>query len=366
MESRVKQIRNHLHNIPETGGNEIKTSAFLAGVLAKCGYEVFQNIAGHGVIGILRGNEKGRVVAVKADMDALLQTVDGKETPVHSCGHDANCAMVLAMAEEIAAFGIKKGVLKIIFQPDEESLKGGKDMVASGMFDDIEYLIGIHLRPIQEAKLGQATASLLHGAATLFRASIHGKVAHGARPHLGVNPIDAAVLLVNAVNAIHEDPNEVWSAKTTQFISNGAIVNAVPGRVDIAFDIRSASNKVMDSLVTKISKLVEDLPKSMGANGVVEYKGEVPGAEYDNEVTNILEKAVTDAMGVDALLPPITTPGGDDFHFYKKLLPHIKAGFVGIGADLSPGLHDPAMKFNDDALKDGVNVLGNAVKKLLC
>lgn len=365
MESRVKQIRNHLHNIPEIGGNEIKTSAFLAGELKKCGYEVIQNVAGHGVIGILRGKEKGRIVAVKADMDALLQIVDGKETPVHSCGHDANCAMVLAMAQGIAARGIKKGVLKIIFQPDEEGLKGGMGVVASGKVDDIEYLLGIHLRPIQEAKLGQATASLLHGAATLFRASVHGKVAHGARPHLGVNAIDAAVLLVNAINAIHEDPNEVWSAKTTQFISNGAVVNAVPDRVDIAFDIRSASNKIMDSLIKKISKLVEDLPKSMGAKGVVEYKGEVPGAEYDEEVVKILEKAVVDEMGEGALLPPITTPGGDDFHFYKKLLPHIKAGFVGIGADLCPGLHDPSMKFNDDALENGVKVLENAVETLL-
>lgn len=365
MGSRVKEIRNFMHEIPEKGGCEEKTSAYLAEELKKSGYETITGVGGHGVIGILRGKEKGPVVGVRGDMDALLHVIEGVETPVHSCGHDANCAMVLSAAEEIAKQGIKKGVLKIIFQPDEEGLKGAKQIVESGMVDDLEYLIGIHLRPIQEAQLGQATPSLIHGAANLMKVAIHGKVSHGARPHMGINAIDAAVLVVNAINTIKENPGESWSAKTTRFVSNGVVTNAIPDRVDMAFDIRAQTNKLMESLLVKIRNIVENAPKSIGATGVVEFSGDVPGADYDEEVVKILEKSIVETMGKGALLAPIVTSGGDDFHFYKKLHPALKTGFVGIGADLTPGLHDPSMKFNDEALQYGADVIANAIKRLL-
>lgn len=363
--SRVKEIRNHIHSNPEPSNHEEKTAAYLAGELKKAGYDVLTGISGHGVVGTIKGKEAGPVLALRGDMDALLHVVGGKETAVHSCGHDANCAMVLSMAEEIAKTGIKRGTLKIIFQPAEENLTGAVGMLEAGVADDIDYMMGIHLRPVQEAKLGQATAALYHGASTMYRASIHGKVSHGARPHLGVNAIDAAMLVVNAINTIKENPGEAWSAKTTIFNSNGVVTNAVPDRVDLAFDIRSAGNDIMDSLVKKVTNIVETAPQAIGATGKVESIGGVPGSEYDQEMIDLVGEAIINVMGKDALIPPIITPGGDDFHFYKRHKPSIKAGFVGLGADLTPGLHDPAMKFNDDALPNGVKILVYAVNKIL-
>lgn len=365
VESRVKEIRNYLRAIPESGGYEEKTSSYLASALEKSGYEVTRNIGGYGVIGVLRGKDKGLIVGLRGDMDALSFMIDGKKTAVHACGHDANCAMVLAAAEKIAEKGIKKGALKIIFQPDEEGLNGAKKIVESGQVKDLEYLIGIHLRPIQEAKLGEATPSLVHGAATLVNGKIIGKVAHGARPHLGVNAIDAGAMVVNAVNGINEDPNKSWSAKTTKFVSDGLVTNAIPGGVALSFDLRAESNALMKSILEKVFDIVENLPKSIGAKGLIEYFGEVPGAEYDGEVVAILERAIKEAMGEKALLPPILTPGGDDFHFYKRLMPSLKTGYVGIGADLTPGLHDPDMKFNDEALPNGVKIIVKAMEILL-
>ena len=365
MENRVKEIYNRLHSIPEGSGCEEQTSAYLALALEKAGYETTRNVGGHGVIGVLKGAEKGVTVGLRADMDALMHNIDGKITPVHSCGHDANCSMGLVAAENIAKKGIKKGTVKIIFQPAEETITGAKVIIDSGYVNDLDYLIGIHLRPIQEAKMGQATPALNHGASSQITAAIIGTTAHGARPHLGVNPIDVAALVVNAVNAIHENPIEAWSAKTTRFVSNSAVTNAIPDRVDLAFDLRSQSNSVMDSLITKIKRIIEELPIGLGATGKVDAIPLCPGADYDKEVIDILGKAIVNVMGAEALLEPINTPGADDFHFYKKLLPHIKTGFIGLGADLTPGLHNPQMNFNKDTLPLGVRLIENAITTLL-
>jgi amidohydrolase len=316
-------------------------------------------------VGILKSSEPGLVVGVRGDIDALRHVVDGQEVCVHSCGHDAHAAMALGLAESIAPVGIKRGTLKIFFQPAEEILTGARGMIESGLADDLDYMRGIHLRPIQEAKAGQAAAALWHGASYKLEAVVSGQTAHGARPHLGVNAIDAAILVVNAVNSIWENPTDGWSAKVTKFQSNGLITNAIPDGVNLVFDIRAQKNPVMDSMLAKISVAVEKIPAGLGAAGKVLSIDGVSAAEYDEEVISLLSEAIVHELGQDGLIPPIVSPGADDFHFYKKAKPSIKAGFVGLGADLAPGLHDPKMSFDDSVLIHGVNILLYAVNKLL-
>jgi amidohydrolase len=365
MDARVKEVRNYLHTIPETGGHEEKTSAYLAAEIKKAGYQVETGVGGYGVVATLMGKEAGPVVGVRGDMDALVHVIDGKETAVHSCGHDAHCAMVFTMAEKIAKTGIKRGRLKIIFQPAEENLAGAKGMIEAGVVKDLDYIMGIHLRPIQEAKAGQAAAALWHGSSYQITSRIQGKTAHGARPHLGVNVIDAAIMVVNGINTIWENPLEGWSVKTTRFNSNGVIINAIPDGVNLAFDLRAQKNQVMESLVKKVTRLVNTIPGAIGAKGEVLSVDGVPAAEYDPEVTTLLEEAIVKTLGKEGLIPPIISPGADDFHFYKQAKRTLKAGFVGLGADLSPGLHDPTMSFDDSVLDTGVKILENAVNLLL-
>jgi amidohydrolase len=366
MRERVKEVRDYLHASPEPSGREEKTAVYLAEELRKAGYEVRKvTTGGHSVVGILKGAEPGPVVGVRGDIDALRHVVDGKEVCVHSCGHDAHAAIALALAEEAAKAGIRRGALKIFFQAAEETLTGARGIIAEGLAADLDYMFGIHLRPIQEAKAGQATAALWHGASYKLEASVSGRTAHGARPHLGVNAIDAAVLVVNALNCIWESPTEGWSAKVTKFNSNSLISNAVPDGVDLVFDLRAQKNDVMESMLQKIGGVVAGVPTGLGATGTVKSSNGVPAAEYDAEAIALLEEAIVATLGQDGLLPSIVTPGADDFHFYKKAKPSIKAGFVGLGADLAPGLHDPSMTFNENVLPDGVNILKYAVNKLL-
>lgn len=367
----MKTVLEHftaLHAMPEVGFSEVKTAAYLADALKAAGYKVTTGIGGTGVVGVLDGGQPGKTVMVRADMDALIHPIDGKDTAVHSCGHDSHCAMVLTMAEEIAT-AVKSGTkfpgrLKIMFQPAEEKLTGALSMIEAGVLDDVDIALGVHLRPIQEAKMGQATPALYHGASYIVEAAVVGTTAHGARPHLGVNAIDAAAAVVNAVNAIHMNPVVPWTAKTTKLQAGGATLNAIPDRVDMAFDIRAQDNGVMEDLIKKVKSAIEAGAATVGAKATVTVKGGVPAAEYDLKLVDLTRKAIAKVLGEKAVLDPIVTPGGEDFHFFAVKKPGLRAGYFGLGCDLTPGLHNPEMKFNPAALPDGVAILQQLLKEI--
>ena len=218
--SNVLKHYGYLHTIPEVGLEEVKTSAYLAEQLEKAGFKVTRNVGGAtGVIGIYDTGVEGPTLALRADMDALGHVIDGVPCARHTCGHDAHSSMVLAAAEEIIREKIvTKGRLKILFQPAEEIAAGALTMIAGGAIDDVDMIIGSHIRPEEECKKGFAIPAMWYSASGTVDVIIHGKPAHGARPHLGINAIDAAAAAINAVNAIHLNPNFSYSAKPTRFL----------------------------------------------------------------------------------------------------------------------------------------------------
>jgi amidohydrolase len=365
LSARVREIYNILHQLPELGFCEEKTASYLAEQLTIAGYQVATGVGGTGVVGQLIGCSTGPTVALRADMDALAHYIDGEETVIHSCGHDAHCAMVLTVAEAVAQSGIHCGVLKIIFQPAEEQLFGAQAMLAAGVIDDVDILLGIHLRPLAEAKMGQATPALYHGASAILEAVLTGVTAHGARPHLGVNVIDAAAAAVNAVNAIHVNPVIPATVKITKLHAGGASLNAIPDRAELAFDLRAQQNDVMVELIAKTVKAVEAAASTVGATAVVTEKGGVPAAQYDESLIELAAEAIRAVLGSQGLLKPLYTPGGEDFHCFVKAKPTLKTGYVGLGVDLLPGLHHPEMCFTVDGLINGVNIFLYMVDKLL-
>lgn len=293
-------------------------------------------------------------------MDALQFEIDGKKINIHACGHDANSSMVLATAKEIAERGIAKGKIVFIFQPAEEILGGAIEMAQSGVLDEVDEIIGIHLRPIQEAKLGKATPALCHGSSKIVKAKIIGLAAHGARPHLGVNAIDAAVLAINAINAIKIDPRVPHSAKVTSMNTGDSAHNIIPNTVNLVLDLRAQTNEVMEKLVIKIKEAIDKSVQSIGASAEIEVNIGVPAAEYNEDTVETARQVITEVLGDS--LEPIVTPGGEDFHFYTKIL-GVKTAYIGLGADLVPGLHNPEMKFDLKALEYGKEILKRIVLK---
>ena len=354
-----------LHGMPEVALQEKQTAAFVADALRQLGFEVTAGIAGTGVVATLKGKQPGPVVGVRADMDALSHVVDGEARTIHSCGHDAHMTMVLGLAKVVAERRPEKGTLKLIFQPAEEDLVGALKMIEHGVIDDVDHLLGIHLRPAQEARLGQATPALFHGSSYHLEATLKGVSAHGARPHLGVNVIDAAAAVVNAVNAIRIDPTIPHSAKITRLFAGGSARNIIPDKAELSLDLRCQTNPLMRELLDKATRAVETAAATVGAEAEVTVKGGVVAAEYSDEMIALAREAIIAVLGESGLLAPIVSPGADDFHFYAQHKPSLKVGFVGLGCNLLPGLHHPEMHFDHSAMQSGIQILSHIVEKLL-
>lgn len=365
--SDVLKHYEHLHAIPELGFEEYKTSAYLAQKLKDAGYTVTENVNNTtGIIGVLDSGKPGPTLALRADMDALGHMIDGQLCARHTCGHDGHSSIVLTVAQEIMAQGlVKKGKLRIIFQPAEELGAGALKMIEGGAIDGVDMIMGIHVRPVEECLFGQASPAVFYSASSTIEAKIKGVPAHGARPHLGINALDAAICAANAVNTIRMNPGVSYSAKATKLICDSGVTNAIPADAVVYWDLRAQNNQTMDRLKEKVYTAIEHGVASVGATVETRLDKNLPAAELDAGMTELVAQCIKDVLGEDGLKPPIMTPGGEDFFFYTHHNPKLKAGFIGLGADLKPGLHHPDMHFDMRALENGVHIMKRCVEKIL-
>lgn len=232
----VVAMRTDLHQIPELGFNEHKTSDYVAAKLKEMGLEPIRGIGGTGVVAYIDGTEPGPTVMLRADMDALPFVIDGKDACIHACGHDSHTAMVLATAAKLIGH-VKKGRVKLFFQPAEETLFGALKSYDDGVLDDVDYAFGAHVRPIQDIPDGTVCAAVRHTSSTFCIVELKGKVAHGSRPHLGASVVEAAVLATNAVNSLWVNPNKAWSAKVTSIDCASTATNIIPDKGKMILDI---------------------------------------------------------------------------------------------------------------------------------
>ncbi|CAG9606929.1 M20 peptidase aminoacylase family protein [Pseudoneobacillus rhizosphaerae] len=361
----IKSTYHHLHTHAEVSWREVETTKFLCSQLEKLGirYETFEDHTG--VIGYWGNKEDGPTIGIRADMDALFQLVDGEWKANHSCGHDAHMTMVLHTITCLKEIGYTpKGLIKIIFQPAEESGKGAQAIIEKGVIEDINYLLGIHLRPIQEMEFGKAAPAIYHGATTLLKGEVKGIQAHGARPHLGINVVDSVGSIIHAVNSVKMDPTVSASAKVTMIKAGGDNLNTIPDHAEFGLDVRAEQNEVMTDLLKRVQHAVVTSGSVNHAEVKLEPLASMVAAEASSELERIVEVAIVEALGEDGLVPPPVTPGGEDFHFYKQTYPHIQSTMVGLGTGLAPGLHHPNMSFNLDALLNGVRILSLAILQI--
>ncbi len=360
----VLEIFDKLHAIPELGMQEVKTSTYLADELEKLGFKVQRNVGGTGVVGTYSTNIPGPTVGIRADMDALAHLIDGKTVAIHSCGHDAHSSMALAAASRLIK-DIKCGTFKVFFQPAEETLVGALAMLKDNALDGVDYLFGQHIRPIQELPVGKISPAMFYSASAVLDVTIKGQTAHGARPHLGTNAIDAAALAVLAVNSVRTNPIIASSIKVTGFNSGGVASNAIPDKATLVLDIRSQTNDGMRSNLEKIEKAITNAVMSNGCTVEITKRGSVPAAELDEKLILEMSEIIKEIVGEKGLAPAIYTPGGEDFFYYTEKMPNLKAAFFGVGSSAAPGLHDPNMTFDKKALSIGVEMLYKAVMSKL-
>lgn len=358
----LKSIFDHLHKYPEVSWDETNTTSFIKQLFEnrECSITTFADSPGL-IIEIGQGKP---VVAMRADIDALWQEVDGTFQANHSCGHDAHMTIAIGSIMTILETGYpEKGTLRFIFQPAEEKGTGALSYVEKGIIDDVDFLYGMHLRPGEELGHEQFAPAIRHGAARFVEGAIRGEDAHGARPHMNANAIQIGAELVQHLNNIQINPMTPHSVKMTAFQAGGESKNIIPGNASFAIDLRAQTNDAMEELMKKTEAIASMLSDYHDVSIDLKTGANIAASVINDEATSLMEDAIIESFGATKLEPIITTAGGDDFHFYTIKKPDIKATMLAIGCNLKPGLHHSNMTFNHEVIPEAVEILTHALLK---
>ena len=387
VEPKVIECRRDIHQHPELGNREFRTSKLIADKLKSLGIEVKTPIAHTGVVGILKGGKPGRVVALRADMDALpvVEQVDlpfkstartnynGQDVGVmHACGHDAHVAILLGVAEVLA--GVREevpGTVVFLFQPAEEGAPEGEEggaalMVKEGALDSpkVDAVFGLHVTsryPVGEIAY-RAGAEL--AAVDSFKIVVHGKQTHGAYPWLGIDPIVVASQIVLGLQTIPSrqvDASLAPSIVTVGAIHGGVRNNIIPESVEMIGTIRSLDEKMRSDIHARIKRTAEDIAAAGGAKADVKIDPGYPVTYNDPALTETmvptLRKLTSDVITVNPTL------GAEDFSFYQQKVPGL---FFWVGtrpknqtAEEAASNHSPLFFVAESGLGLGVRALSH-------
>jgi len=361
--SAIFDIYEYLHAHPEISWEEKRTTEYLAKIFSReqrCRVIRFNEITG---LMVEIGSGKP-VIALRADMDALWQEIDGTFRANHSCGHDAHmtiaCGVILTLLE---MENLPSATYRFLFQPAEEVGEGALAFINKGLVDDVDLLFGLHLRPAEELRDGTFSPAIRHSAALAMEGFISGRDAHGARPHLNVNAIEVGMAFVQMLNQIHLNPQIPYSAKMTAFHAGGKNSNIIPGNARFFLDLRAQNNGTMEELSERVKQIAQTLSHFHRVDIDLSVRSQIPAAVLNEVAIGILSEAIMDSVGRENLAPAVESPGGEDFHFYSFKRPHLKATMLGVGCGLTPGLHHPEMRFNLDAIPKAVEILTRALVK---
>ncbi|WP_427109304.1 M20 peptidase aminoacylase family protein [Lysinibacillus xylanilyticus] len=364
LQPRLADIFTHLHEYPEISWQEKKTTQYIANLLKEAQMEpqLFEDMTGL-YVDIGEGIPR---VGFRTDIDALWQEVDGKFQANHSCGHDGHMTMAIGTALLLKDMEhLLPGAVRILFQPAEEKAQGARAFVEKGLIDNLEYLFGVHVRPLKELQDGTYAPALYHGAAKLFTGTILGEEAHGARPELGINAIEVGAAIVEGLQKIWTDPNVSASIKMTQFNAGGTSTNIIPGKATFSIDARAQTNEVMQAITEGLERVKASVEVMYGAKISLQVDAHIVAALVNDEALQHMNSAIVDVVGEKACASPVVTPGGEDFHFYTYERPNLKATMLGLGCGVTPGLHHPKMTFNRERLFTGVNIITRAILRAL-
>jgi amidohydrolase len=374
--------RRYLHENPELGCEEFVTSAFVIDRLTALGVEEIQTgINVTGVTGLIRGTKAGagRVVLVRADMDALpileendveyRSKTDGK---MHACGHDAHTAILLGLARVLMDRRDQfSGVVKVLFQPSEERGPGGaKEMIAAGVLEDphVDAVFALHMA--QDLPLG--TISIREGAALAsadgFKVTIQGKGGHGAHPDKTVDPVVGAHLITALQTIVARNVDPIESAVVTVgALHSGLAGNVIPDTAELTGTVRTLNTDVQTMIVGRLEELVTGLCAAMGATGKLEYQYGVPPTVNSAEAAKLIRDVASGIVGADHVVSPPPSMGGEDFSYF--LMERPGAMFM-VGSNnpergLIWGHHHPKFDIDEDSLAVGLEVMAVTVETYL-
>lgn len=304
--------RRHLHQHPELGFQEFETAKFIAERLRSLGLDDVQTEVGRtGVVGILRGGKPGKVVALRADMDALPveeeNNVEYKSLnsgKMHACGHDAHVSMMLGAARVLASKRDEiPGAIKFIFQPAEEGLGGALAMMADGVLENPrpDAIFGLHIW--QEAPSGvvQIRDTVAMVAGDGFKIVITGKGGHGATPHTAIDPIAIGAEIVAALQTIMSrniDPILAGVVTIGSFHAGNA-ANVIPSTAELTGTIRTVTIEEREEIHRRVEQIARGVAKAMCADIEFTLKFGVSATVNDPAMAAIAREAAIELVGPD-------------------------------------------------------------------
>lgn len=305
-EDEIIDIRRQIHQNPELAFNEFKTSELVANELSQLGFEVTSGLASTGVLGILKGKEEGKVLLLRADMDALpideqvdLEFKSNVKGVMHACGHDVHTANLIGVAKILNQLKDEfNGTIKFLFQPGEEKGGGGKKVVELGILNNpnVDAALAMHIMPI---KKGQILIS--NGAVTAnsdgFTLKIYGKQAHTSKPEEGVDAINIAAHIIVALNSIlakNIDPYDVATFSIGS-IKGGGANNIVPDFAQLNGMIRSLSSTARQTIIDRIKELSIGIANSFGGRCEFELREGYPSVINDDQMTDKIVESFSES-----------------------------------------------------------------------
>ncbi|WP_289062813.1 amidohydrolase [uncultured Zobellia sp.] len=385
IESKVINWRREIHQNPELSNREFKTAEKIAKHLTSSGIEVQTGVAHTGVVGILKGKKPGKVIALRADIDALpvferndlpyksTVTTDykGEKVPVmHACGHDTHTAILMGVAEILSKHTDKiKGTVKFIFQPAEEGPPEGEEggallMVKEGVLNSpkVDAIFGLHINSQTPVGVIRYKSGGTMAAAQKFTIHVKGKQSHGARPWSGVDPILISAKIIDGLQTIISREAELTNEAaviTVGKITSGVRFNIIPESAEMIGTIRTLDYDMKALINTRMQEMVPTIAKAYGGEATIEIKDATDITYNAPELVTQMLPTLNKVAGANNVQTQKAVTGAEDFSYFQKEVP----GFFFFLGGMTPGTtesfphHTPDFVIDDSGLLLGVKAL---------
>ncbi|MCS6959090.1 MAG: amidohydrolase [Pseudanabaenaceae cyanobacterium SKYGB_i_bin29] len=377
LQSSLIRWRRHFHRFPELGFKEKQTSAFIQSHLREWGipYEVLLDT---GVVATISDGSGGKVLAIRADMDALpiqeLNMVEYRsqiDGLMHACGHDGHTAIALGTAYYLWQHRQElKGTVKVIFQPAEEGPGGAKPMITAGVLANpkVDGILGLHIwNNLPLGTIGLKQGALM-AAVDIFHCTITGKGGHGAIPQQTIDAVVVAAQVVSALQTIvsrNIDPLDS-AVVTIGKLQAGTAPNVIAQEAHLSGTVRYFSPRVGDVIYQRIEQILQGICASYGASYTLDYQKCYPPVVNHPAMTELVRSVVQETIDLE-VVPNCATLAAEDMSFFLQEVPGC---FFFLGsANPAKGLHyphhHPRFDFDETVLGTGVEIFVRCAERFL-
>ncbi len=385
IESKVVEWRHDIHQNPELGNREFKTAEKIAKHLAALGIDIQTGVAHTGVVGVLKGDRPGKVVALRADIDALPVTerndlpfkstvtsefLGEKVGVMHACGHDTHTAILMGVAEILSNNKDKiNGTVKFIFQPAEEGPPPGEEggallMVKEGVLKnpDVDAIFGLHINSQTPVGTIRYKSGGALAAAQSFTIKVNGKQSHGSQPWAGVDPILISAKIIDGLQTIISRETELTNEAaviTVGKIKSGVRFNIIPESAEMIGTIRTLDYDMKDKLNKRMVEMVETIAKAYGGTATCEIKDATDITYNDPALVSQMLPTLQRVAGNDNVITAKAITGAEDFSYFQREVP----GFFFFLGGMTPGTtesfphHTPDFLIDDAGMQLGVKAM---------